>query len=313
MTSPGLLLLLLVSSSFFFSSVCVDGKESQAKDILKIIEIIKDNFVPFLELIPVHGEQIAKVANLAQGIPLTATNDKELLKAVESGFENLDSKIDEYHNEQRLTTWRAASHKTELDIKVAWSEYETLLKSLEGKCKDERKRLTEEFSKNYKVLATKELHAYLTTEGVSLIDKMGEMIKGSVKCHEEDIRAYAVLINALIYKGITMNHFYYQINNLMDSSRVEESAKIAYESASVIFKIQKSCISNTAYIEEEVKKLIESKDNPAELAHTVREFLAETYNRYDWMVVAYLAGRSDYTSFKFLNEHTLTGFFFEGE
>ncbi|XP_036943632.1 uncharacterized protein LOC119013322 [Acanthopagrus latus] len=314
MASPGLLLLLLVSSSLLLSSVSADIENmirSTGQMARKTISMFNDLGVPLLMLIPVDGKLISLCTKLGLGLllKLTEKDDKSVADLLKSEFKSLNSKIDEYHAEQKWQIWAAAAfHNPEMEIKVAWDQFEILISSLPGKEEAEVKKLKDEFLENYIKAGTDELHKYLTTTGITLINNLGKGLVEELKCHEKDILGYTVLINSLIYKGNLMNHFSYQHKQTQTQQKIDHSAEIAYESSSVMFELYKSCVFNSyKYIEKEVKDLINDQKR-RKLAHEVRSFLAETYDRYDWMVVAYKTKNSDHTELRSLNKHTLTGF-----
>lgn len=337
MASPGLLLLLLVSSSLLVSTVSVstslnqnqlgkltpnklnkvkEGFKETGKIILQIIGELGSTTVPLLELIPVYGPLIGTISTLALGgvsIVNKNLNDKPILDALESEFEQLNSKMDKYHVEQKWDTWASgAYHKPEKNIEVAWMSYKTLVRSLIlAKDDNERKRHTDEFMKTYLKYepATKTLYTFLTAKGTSLISDLGQMLAQHVKCHEKELRQYIVFINELIYKGNTMNQFYYKLKNIQSGAKVEEEARIAYDCASAMFKTHKYCISHSMdYIKKDVESLIDKTKKRQALAQEVRSFLEKMYDSYDWMVVAFITKSSKHTIIKSLNSHVLSGF-----
>lgn len=314
MASPGLLLLLLVSSSLLLSNVSADIENmirSTGQIARKTISMFNDLGVPLLALIQVDGKLISLCTKLGLGVllRLTGKDEKSVADLLKSEFKSLNSKIDEYHAEQKWQIWAAGGfHKPELEIKIAWEQFEILISSLPGKKEDDVKNLKDEFIKKYIKSGIDELHTYLKAEEPSLINNLGKGLVEEFKCHEKDILGYIVLINSLIYKGNLMNHFSYQHEKTQTQQKIDHSAEIAYKSSSVMFELYKSCIFNSyKYIEKEVKDLINDQKR-RKLAHEVRSFLAETYDRYDWMVVAYKTTNSDHTELRSLNKHTLTGF-----
>lgn len=311
MVSPGLLFLLLVSSSLFLSTLSagnnVEKIKSKSQMTLNTISKIKDMGVPFLELIPVCGSQLALVTNLVLGIIVGGQN--EVIDVLKDEFKKLNFKIDKNQEEMKWEIWSATYSSIESKINIAWGSYDNLLKSIKGKSVEESKRLTNEFIKSYPHTATQELHQYLTTTGTSLMKNLAEVLGTKIKCDEVQIKAYTMLIDLLVYKGITMNHFIYKYKDTETEEKFELSAKMAYESAAFMFNIHKSCLLNSDYIKEDVKEFIKDTNRRTHMAHEVRSFLAKKYERYDWMVVAYKTGHSD-RHFKVFNQHTLYKFEF---
>ncbi|TKS65272.1 hypothetical protein D9C73_028455 [Collichthys lucidus] len=316
MVSPALLFLLLVSSSLFLSTLSVDGNDverikSKSQMTFNVISKIKDMAVPFLGLIEPSGTLIALCANLGLGLLGLADGQNEVIDVLRDEFEKLNFKMDKNQKEMKWEIWSAAAYSdTEKKINVAWDNYGKLLESLRGKSKEESKTLTEEFIKKYPRTATEELHKYLTTTGPSLMKNLAEMLGTKIKCDEVQIKAYTLLIDLLIYRGIRMNHLIYKLENTEIKEKFESSAKMAYESAVFMFNIHKSCLLNSDYIEEDVKEFIQEPKRRTKMARDVRSFMANKYERYDWMVVAYKTGHSQ-RSCEVFNQHTLHGFQFE--
>lgn len=181
----------------------------------------------------------------------------------------------------------------------------------QSKNDDEKKRHIDEFINAYLKYkpATKTLHNLLKPKETTFINNLGEMLAEHVKCHDKDIREYTMLISKLIYKGNTMNQFYYKLKNIESSAKIDEAAKIAYDSASAMFQIHKNCINDsTEYIKKDVEGLIDNTKNLQKLAQTVRSFLDKTYDIYDWMVVAFITKHSKHKIIETLNKHVLSGF-----
>ncbi|XP_042599424.1 uncharacterized protein LOC122140341 [Cyprinus carpio] len=228
-------------------------------------------------------------------------------------FEHLNTKLDQYHAEQKWDSWASSAyHKPELDIDVAWKTYTTLLKSLR-EAKDDKKREDhkKEFEKAYEKFepATKTLHSLLIDKGVSFKYPLGDLLAEHVNCHEKNIREYTVFIYKLIYKGNTMNEFYYKLKHTESDAKANEMANIAYDAASVMFQVHMQCIKNSMdYVKKDVKSIIDQKKARSELAKEVWSFLVKEYDRYDWMVVAFISKKSQHEKMKTLNSHVLTGF-----
>ncbi|KAK2894289.1 hypothetical protein Q8A73_016773 [Channa argus] len=332
MASPGLLFLVLMSSSVL---VCTSPNQNQLEEvtpekirkvnevlkatgkiILKTIDEIRFTVVPFLGIIPVYGPLISAITTLALvGVSVVNKNVKTnpILDTIKSEFENLNSKLDQYHEELRWDTWTSSAyHKPEKNIKVAWTKYKTLVQSLLlAKDDNEKKRHRDDFIDTYSKYepATKTLHALLMAKQPTLINDFGEMLVKHVKCHEQDLRTYTEYVNKLICKGNTMNQIYYKLKNIESPARVNEEAQIAYDCSSAMFKTHQYCISHSMdYIKKDVEGLIDTTKKRQELANDVRSFLDKTYERYDWMVVAFITKSSKHKIIETLNSHILSGY-----
>nr|XP_046272488.1 uncharacterized protein LOC124073953 [Scatophagus argus] len=335
MASPGLLFLLLVSSSLLLFTVSdsmsptqnqwnnspqkvnklKEATKATGKFILANIDQIRFAVTPFLALIPVCGPLIAAIttsALLGVSVINNSLKDNAVLDAFKSEFESLNMKLDKYHVEQKWNSWASAAYqKPEKNIKGAWKMYEALVPSLfQARNDNERMRLKEEIIKACSKAepAITDLHTYLTAGGTTFINNLGKSLADHAKCHEQDIREYTVFISKLIYQGITMTQLYYNLKEIKSQNIIDKEAEIAYDSASVMFQIQKFCIFNsTDYIVNDVKWLIDNTKRE-ELAKKVRSFLQKTYDRYDWMVVAFITKHSKHKVVETLNKHVLSGF-----
>lgn len=336
MSSPGLLLLLLVSSSLLLSNISTSADEIKVFEmtpeetnkhlerVKKGVKLFRDNadkirfaLVPFLNMIPVAGSGVGAVVNLIL-LGVSATNKNEVLGTIVSEFKELNIKLDNYRIEQKWDTWAASAfHKPEMKIRGAWDKYITLLHSLKlAKDEAERERHRKEFFDAYLVnkyeSATKDLLEYLKAKGITFIYSLGDLLAKHVRCHEKDIKEFTVFINELIMKGSFLNDLYYDYKNINSPARDAKAAEITYDAGSVMFKVQKSCIFNSMeYVKLDVTGLIndpiEHKDRQ-KLAEKVALSLSQTYDRYHWMVVAYLTKHSNHKVLKIENRHYLSGF-----
>lgn len=333
MASSGHLFLLLMSSSLLLSTVTISASDNQdqqeetpkkinkfkavmkatSKFVLQNIDKFRFAVLPFLGFIPGVGQYISAICTFAM-VGVSFSNDnKMLLATVKSEFESLNFKLDEYHTKQKWDTWASgAYHKPEMKIHTAWTIFNTFLNTLpQAKDDDEKKRHTDEFINAYSKYepATKNLHKLLTTKGTTFISNLGDMLAQHVKCHEKDIREYNVFISKLIYMGNTMNQVYYTLKKITSAARIAEEAQITYESASVMFQIHKYCIINsTDFIQKDVVGLMDNTKDRQKLAEKVRSELAVMYDRYDWMVVAFITKNSKHKIIETQNKHILSGF-----
>uniref|UniRef100_A0A3B5AHS0 EGF-like domain-containing protein n=1 Tax=Stegastes partitus TaxID=144197 RepID=A0A3B5AHS0_9TELE len=338
MASAGSLFLLLMSSSLLISTVSrpparnqlsrdssqkinkpKEGVKAVGKFILNSINELRFTLVPFLGLIPGWGPLISAVTTatlVGVSVVNNNVNNKPILSAIISELDILKSKMEEYHVETKWDNWAAgAYHKPELKITQAWDNFLTLARALLlARDGSERKRQVDEFINNYsKTLdATGKLRTLLTAKGTTFIYNLGDMLAEHVKCHDREIREYTVFINQLICKGNTMNQFYYKQKRLDNPALIEKAAETAYDAANVMFKVQRACMENSeGYVRKDIEALIDNTTtkNRQDLANEVLAFLEKTYDRFDWMVVAYITKNSGHKILETRNKHTLTDFY----
>ncbi|XP_029944846.1 uncharacterized protein LOC115386596 [Salarias fasciatus] len=240
-------------------------------------------------------------------------SDKQLINAIRFEFENLNSKMDRYHEDQKYNIWASSTFaKPEKHINLAWASYKTMINALlQATTEAERDRHRNEFMGSYQKYepAIRELHRLLTVSGASFTYNLGDLLSKQIKCHETDLREYTEFINKLICKGIVMNQFYYKVKKIESQARVDEESKIAYDSALVMFQTHEKCIFDSIeYVKTDVETLINSIKHRSNLAEDVQKFLDNTYDRYDWMVVAFIAKNSKHRILETLNKHVLAGF-----
>ena len=327
MASPGLQFLMISSFLLSIVSVSTDPDKDKVstetkkvilvekvkalgKYIVKNIDAFRTSVTPFLSLIPVWGPLTSAILNIAvQGAGLTI---KELIKKeIKNEFESLQSQLAGYQVEHKWDTWASgAYHKPEMQIELAWTNYQNLIGGLfEETDKNKKKALTDVFFDSYKRDSTSKLHFYLTKEGTTLSENLATVLATKLKCHEKDIREYTVFISSLFYKGNYMNQLYDEHKNTKSKISIDKLSKQAYESALAMFQMHKNCIfNNIDYIIKEVEELIDHKLKRQEQANKVRYFLEETYNRFDWMVVAFITKSSQHKIIETLNKHLVSRF-----
>lgn len=104
-----------------------------------------------------------------------------------------------------------------------------------------------------------------------------------------------------------MDQKYYEFKGVHDL-RKQLSGKIASEAASALFKSQQRCVSNSdLYIKRDIIERIDDKKVLQDIANNIADFLQNTYDRYDWVVVAFTTHFSKDMA-RFLKRHILSGF-----
>lgn len=326
MVSSGRLLFLLLLCTVTVSAAPNPPEEVTPEKINKFKEVMKSTgkfvqnhaaliraaVVPIVAFIPVGGQIISAVLVVALVGVEMSKKTTQVLDTLKSEFQSLNFKMEEYHIEQKWDSWASgAYHKPEEKIRTAWKTYVTFLSGLpQAKNDEQKKKLVKEFIKAYAQYedATKTLHGYLTATGPTLMNNLAHDLAEHVKCHEKEIIEYTVLISQLMYMGSTMNQVYYGLKDTVTDPKVQAEAQMLYDSASAMFRIHKSCITDSIdYIKRDVEELMAGTEKK-NLAKTVRSKLAEMYDRYDWMVVAFLTKKSKHKVVETENRHILFGF-----
>ncbi|CAN9505108.1 unnamed protein product [Ophioblennius macclurei] len=318
------------SSSVRSRADSIQGPEWNRQKINKPLEAVKkvgkfvvsnavgalSSAIPFLRLIQPHGTLIAACVNLAM-LPLNAidrrVNDQRMLEAIKYEFEDLKLQVARNHQEQIYQTWASSVFsKPEKHINLAWESYKTLIKSLlQVRTDQEKDKHLKEFVESYNKYkpAIADLRRILTVDKVSFTADMGDQLGQHVNCHEKELIEYTQFINKLIYKGITMNEFYDKVMKLNTNARAKQNSDIAYDVASAMFHVHMSCIINSIEaVKKDLQGMIQNVKHRSDLAKAIRDFLDQTYNRYDWMVIAFISKHSNHKVVETLNKHVLAGF-----
>ncbi|XP_035984448.1 uncharacterized protein LOC118558028 [Fundulus heteroclitus] len=321
MKSSGLVLLLLFS--FLICSLSVPHASNQqdnralqkrgntakkvktaAEYFLKIVTALK----PFIALIPGAGDYLSAIIDVANNVAGTSP-EKQLLAFLKAEFDNLNLKIDENQKQLEWNIWSSGQYgDLEKKISVAWNKMQDLLNNCPEPCavslrKDGKDKVIENFFKKAEKYVG-DLHFLIVDKGGYNPD-YAKLLKDHVRCHEKSIKIYSAINAALVYKAITMTHFYNRFNNIATDK--DSLAKKAYEISAAMFQIQKNCISEPdAFVALDVQDRIKPPVKRTDLAQEIRKYLDYTYDRYDWMVVAYYP--NPHTLKKWMEKKILTGF-----
>uniref|UniRef100_A0A3Q1J9A5 Uncharacterized protein n=1 Tax=Anabas testudineus TaxID=64144 RepID=A0A3Q1J9A5_ANATE len=330
MASPGLLFLLLMLSSLLLSSMTspsssnkqevhdlqevhhLQKRGSTAKKLLSAGDYIvkfASATSPFIGMIPIVGQYINNFTGLAKCVISVLKGQPDPTKALLEEFKNLNLKIDEYHVEQKWDQWASQYYNIEVDIEIAWNEFEKVVQVFNDTDNlEDRKNIVHYFKKTFKHIstATQKIHMILTNTKTSFQTDFSKLLSEHFKCHEKDIKEFVIFLNTLIYKGNSVKLFY---DRLAGVSSEEELANIAFEGAKVMFEIHNNCISNSLkYVKEDIEKQIPDIEDRDELAKFSRLFLERTYDRYNWITVAFRTKGSTHRHAKQFNKHILSGF-----
>lgn len=325
MASSGLLLLLVVLSSFLICSLSVPqtsnlqenralqkrGKPLEtAKTLGKDTLAFLNRIEPLIALIPYAGQYLSAVIKvLTDG---GGDSSEKIISKLKSEFAELHSKLENQLITMTWNTWASGPYQeVESNIKLAWKSFDELLEKCQNPCftpenKNKHKGLFKELHSNL-VFAPDKLHMLLTTKQPSFITGFKVLLTDHARCHEESIEYFTALITELMFKSNIINFFYYKLHEV---NKEDEMAKMTFETFSVMSEIHRFCIENPEkYIVKDVFDLIDENQDRQKLAKDIKAFLAKTYNRYDWMVVAFITRHSKYKDFfnKFRNRHYLDG------
>ncbi|KAK5611509.1 hypothetical protein CRENBAI_015462 [Crenichthys baileyi] len=327
MASSGLVLLLLVLSSFLISSMSVsqpsDQQETRSlqkrgeklektktagKYFLKFLTALK----PFIGLIPGAGEYLNLLIDLAN-VAAGASSQKQVVDFLKKEFQSLNFKIDENQKQLEWNIWASGQYaKLETKINISWNKLQELLNNCAEPCAESLKKGGKDKKiKNYFLEAEKyvdTLHSYIVGKG-AYSPEFEKLLKDHVRCHEKSIKIYSAVNAGLMYKAITITHFYDRFNNI--ATNEDNLANKAHDISAAMFQIHKKCISDPdPYVKLDVVDRTKESVKREELAENIRKYLDSTYNRYNWMVVAFLTGHSNHKNIftKWRNRHILTGF-----
>ncbi|XP_074478200.1 uncharacterized protein LOC141759769 [Sebastes fasciatus] len=255
---------------------------------------------------PVFGPAIAGAIKTL----LLLAPQADPLDVVNSDLKALNVKLDTFRAEIKWEAWAAGAYQIPANnIEEAWIKYTELLRSYNttNKEKEELKNIFFTFYSQY-VDSTLVLHQYLTAKPASITQNLGDLLADRLRCHEKDIKAQFLYLNELMVKGNMLNEKYYKFKKTNTNARVNAAQEIASQSASALTASHQRCLSDSdAYIERDVFEHIDDTKKHQEIADRVREFLAKTYDRYDWMVVAFTTQHSKH-DLSLLNRHALSGF-----
>ncbi|XP_018553782.1 uncharacterized protein LOC108898308 isoform X1 [Lates calcarifer] len=323
MLCPGLLFLLLVSSCLLVlgtppGSSPDEGPQShdnQQKDVFKKFgtwlkkhyKDIGDVLIATLEPVPIAGQPIS--AALKTLMLLTPQADP--LDIVMSELKALNVKFDTFRAEMKWDAWAAGAFLIPVNnIEKAWVKYTELMLSVKQTTNSEKEALTQDYFTFYSQYTdnTLVLHKYLTAKPVSLTQNLGDLLADRLRCHEKDIKAQFLYLNKVMYKGNMLNEKYYEFKGINTKARVNQASKIASQAASALTTSHQRCISDSdVYIERDIFEQIDDTKKHQQIADSVRAFLEKTYDRYDWMVVAFTTQHSKHKP-KLLKRHVLSGF-----
>ncbi|XP_049421036.1 uncharacterized protein LOC125881765 [Epinephelus fuscoguttatus] len=290
------------------------SKKEQAKEVFKKFgNLFKQNYkgvgqvlVNSIEPLPVVGPPLA--AAIKTFLLLIPEADK--LNAIKSELQGLHFKLETFRAELKWDAWAAGAYQIPINnIEKAWIKYIELVSSYKT-TNTEKEALKQKFVTFYSQYAdsTLVLHQFLTANHASITQNLGDLLADRLRCHEKDIKVQFLYLNELMCKGNMLNEEYYEFTGTNTNARVNALHKIASQSASALTTSHQRCLSDSAaYIERDIFERIDDTKKHGEIERHIREFLAETYDRYDWMVVAFMTHNSKH-DLLILNRHVVSGF-----
>ncbi|XP_043955751.1 uncharacterized protein LOC122821693 [Gambusia affinis] len=283
----------------------LDTAKAAGEYLLKIVNAAK----PFIALIEPAGKYLSAVIQLVGALSGKSPN-KEVLDYLKKEFDNLNLKIDANRKAVEYAIQAMAYADMERTINDGWTRLQELLGKCDQPetCKTILKEYGEKFFKNAETTLYK-LHDAIVGQGVYSSD-YEKLLKEKVRCHEDQIKKFSAVNAALVFKAITMTHLYNTINN-KETALQDDLVDKARDISVAMFHIHKNCISKPdEHVKLEIKEKIDESISRKSLAQNIMMYLTKTYDRYDWMVVAFLTKNSKGETFftKWKNRHTLSGF-----
>ncbi|XP_015224625.1 PREDICTED: uncharacterized protein LOC107080924 [Cyprinodon variegatus] len=323
MASASLFFLLLLSTSFLVCSLSVrqpsDRQETRAlqKRSLSLTKIadhaltIATILKPFIAMIPEAGTGLSIFIDVASKIQ-DINEKKKMLHFMKMEFKQLNERIDETRRELKWDIWASATYgKVEGKINVAWNKVVDLLENCDESCFQDLKNSKKGKEIKNDLKDTKDyvykFHDLIVGDNVYR-PKYEKILPDTVRCEYSSIRNFSAVNVGLMFKAVTMAHFFNSLNGQhSDGSLIDK----AFDVSKAMYQIQRNCLLNTnEYVEKDVKKFIDTSKKRKDIAREIRKHLDKTYDYFNWMVVVFKTALSGHTSraTKWMNSHTLDGF-----
>ncbi|KAK7881231.1 hypothetical protein WMY93_029640 [Mugilogobius chulae] len=221
--------------------------------------------------------------------------EADKLDMIYSELNAMNARFDFFNEELK---WASGHFQSTLDnIENAWLKYSQI--------KQNNKALESIFVPFYSqfVDSALVLHKLLTGKPQSLADVLAKKLR----CHEKDVEEYFLYLNKLVCRGNTMDEKYYNLKGVNSDERKKLSSKIASESALALFESHQKCVTNShLFIKRDVLERIDDGIVHQEIADNIGKFLQKTYDRYEFMVVAFTSHNSK--KHGMVRRHRLKGF-----
>lgn len=315
--SPGMLLLILalalhsvLSGPGIQRSLSIEEEYmEEEKDETKMQvthKWFKKNIPKMIELAAIAIGGTPKAGSALNAIlraPLLFIPQADKLDGIRTEMNALNGRLDIFYEELK---WASSDYQQTVDnIENAWLKYIEMFENY-GTSGDAQERIFFPFYSQY-VDSALVLHRLLTKPADNT-QSLGDVLAKKLRCHENDVTAQFLYLNQLVCKGNVMDEKYYQFKEISTEGRKTVAQKIANETALALFKSHQKCVSNSElYIKRDILERIDDKKVHQEIADNIGAFLRKTYDRYEWVVVAFTTHFSKNMA-RFMKRHILSGF-----
>ncbi|CAM4735420.1 unnamed protein product [Leuciscus chuanchicus] len=274
-------------------------KVKKVIDADKLVGVMK-SLGKIASLAPGIGGLVASVVNM---VLIFIPQEDPVLNEVTKGFAEMNRKLDllsiQISNLATDVEWfNYASIYSQDEVRIlnSWKKFnEFFQKSQWVQSKEDKLRLAEIFVNYYENTGTEasvaNLYHYLTVKDTSLSGNLNELLRKKFKCDFQDIGKYNVYFSRLLWQGMVLNQFYWNLIGL-NSSGIEAEHTQMFNN---VYAAQKSaliaeCLDNyELYLKEDVVRISNglSADDTTAIAVQVKEFLDKKYFWYNWVVMVY--------------------------
>lgn len=288
---------LAIEEEYFEKGITEDErkitKKVRKKNAKKLIEKLGVAAAP----IPAVGQAL----NPALQIASVFIPEHDKLDGIRSEMNALNTRLDYISEELK---WAYNQYQTAIsNIENAWSKYSEIVGN--------QAMLDQIFFPFYTPDSALVIHRLLTSvaqTGSSSAQSLGDVLAKRFRCHEKNVEAQFSYLRKLLSNGNLMDEEYYKFKKVDTTYRKGKSKTIKDDAASELFKIQLRCVSNSElYIKRDIIERIDDTKEHQQIANNIGDFLKTTYDRYDWMVVAFTSHFSK-DLWTILRRHILSGF-----
>lgn len=257
---------------------------------------LKDNYKT---LIDIPGEILHPLLGTLLKTTTALIPEADKIGGIHSELNALNARLDIFYEELK---WASNDYQKALDnIENSWVKYFKMVQN-----KDLLEKIFFPFYSQY-VDSALVLHRLLTKPADNT-QSLGDVLAKKLRCHENDVTAQFLYLNQLLCKGNVMDEKYYQFKGIKSEGRKTVAQKTANEAALALFKSHQKCVSNSElYIKRDILERIDDQQVHQEIADNIGAFLRKTYDRYEWVVVAFTTHFSKDMA-RFMKRHILSGF-----
>lgn len=295
----------------------VQASTEVVKNSLTVIKEVMEN-IPADKVKDVM-KSFSKIASLAPGIGTLVASvldmvlafipqEDPVLNEVKTGFAVVNQKLDalsiqigNLKTDVKWYNYASVYSRDESNILNAWDKFNELRQNGNSPSKEERVTLADTFKRFYESSGAESsvlnLHRYLTVSSGGLNENLISLLKDKFKCDISKIGKYNLYFSSLLWKGMVLNQFYWKLLGLSTTAKEAEHVTMFQK----VLEAQLAAIDNCMQTSETTMKtdVVEiatglSADDKKAVALTVKTFLDEKYNWYNWVVVVY--GKADKTN-----------------